>query len=249
MNKAVVIIPTVGAPELECAVQSVLDQRVPTDVLIVVDGPEYDRPLALPEDARVHKLTLPFNTGRQRTAALSRGERPGHWYGARAFAAAACIVNNDYAMVLDQDNWLLPDHVESCIDTLESRPGQPLQFVHALRNIYRKDGSFLCRDDCESLGTQPGLSGLLIDTSCYFYRTDFFRHTAHLWLSGWGQDRIYFRSVLAAFGAKVLACTGRYSVNYRLGGNEGSVPEALFVAGNAQMYARHPHKPMPWAVE
>lgn len=249
MHRAIVIIPTTGAPELEAAIQSVLEQTVPTDALVVFDGNEFDRPLDVPADSRLTKLVLPFNTGRTRTATIHQS-LPRHWYGARVQAAAAYLVNNDYAMVLDQDNWLRPDHVESCIAKLESRPGDPYHFVYALRNVYRKDGTFVCRDDCESLGKHEGVSGRLVDTSCYFYRTDFLMHTAHMWLWGWGSDRVYLQRATQAFGERVFDGTGRYTVNYRLGGNEGSVEEGLFVDGNTRMYEQYEEaRVMPWAVE
>ena len=249
MNNAIVIIPTTGAAELEQAVQSVLNQSVPTDVLVVFDGRDRERALALPADERISTIVLPFNTGRSRTANI-HVDLPRHWYGARAQIAAAYVVNNDYAMVLDQDNWLRPDHVASCIAKIESCPASPYQFVFALRNIYRKNGSFACRDDCESLGNEEGVSGRLIDTSCYFYRTDFLMRTAHLWLWGWGSDRVYLQRVLQAFGGQIFAGTGRYTVNYRLGGNPGSVREDVFVRGNALMRNRYPSSAvMPWAVE
>lgn len=248
MNKAIAIIPTTGAPELEFAIQSVLDQSTPTDVLVVFDGRDFDRQLALPDNSRVSKLVLPFNTGKARTNTIHK-DLPRHWYGARVMTAAAYFINNDYALVLDQDNWLQPNHVEFCIDSMESKSDTKLQLVYALRNIHRKNGSFVCRDDCESLGRQLGVSGHLIDTSCYFYQTDFLMHTAHFWLWGWGSDRIYLERVVRTYGYQVLGQTGRYTVNYRLGGNDGSVKEDLFVRGNARMYEQHQKAPMPWAVE
>jgi hypothetical protein len=248
MCKATVIIPTTGAEELELAVQSVLNQTVSTRALVVFDGQDFERPLALPHSPRITKLTLPFNTGKSRTATIHQS-LPRHWYGSRAMTAAAYVVNDDYSMILDQDNWLRPDHVELCINALGSRPMAPYQFVHSLRNIYRKDGSFVCRDDCESLGKHKGVSGNLIDTSCYFYRTDFLLHTAHMWLWGWGSDRVYMQRVVQSFGDDIFTGTGRYTMNYRLGGNDGSVKEALFVRGNAKNHAAYATLPMPWASE
>jgi hypothetical protein len=164
--------------------------------------------------------------------------------------AAAYLVNNDYVMILDQDNWLQPNHIESCLAKINARPAAPYQFVHALRNIYRKDGTFVCRDDCESLGMQEGITGTLIDTSCYFYRTDFLMQTGHFWLWGWGSDRVYLQRVIEAYGDSAFDCTGRYTLNYRLGGNDGSVREALFLDGNAQAYTALGRSVlMPWAVE
>ncbi|MFD1560541.1 hypothetical protein ACFSHT_33700 [Paraburkholderia silviterrae] len=249
MNPAIVVIPTTGAAELECAIQSVLDQTVPTDVLVIFDGPAFARPLALPADARVHTLVLPFNTGGARTSRIPASQR-GHWYGARVMCAAGYLVNNDYAMMLDQDNWLRADHVASCIAAVESRPHAPYEMVYALRAVHRKDGSFVCRDDCESLGPRDGVSGCLIDTSCYFFRTDFLMKASHFWLWGWGGDSRFLMRLVQAHGMDCFTGTGRYTVHYRLGGNEGSAPETFFVQGNARMRALHGAAvPMPWAVE
>lgn len=248
MNPAIVIIPTTGADELEEAIQSVLAQTVPTDVLVVFDGAAYARPLRLAHDPRVHTLVLPFNTGRNRTSRM-RPEERGHWYGHRVICAAGCLVNNDYVMMLDQDNWLRADHVESCIARIESRPGAPYEMAYALRNVHRKDGSFVCRDDCQSLGIHNGVCGHLIDTSCYFLRTDFLMKTSHFWLWGWGGDRRFLQCVSEAYGTDCMAGTGRYTVHYRLGGNEGSAPEASFVQGNARIDALLGARPKPWAVE
>jgi hypothetical protein len=248
MNKAIVIIPTTGAPELECAIASVMNQSVPTDVLVVFDGKSFDRDIDLPRDDRVSKIVLPFNTGNGRTGTIHK-DLPRHWYGSREMTAAAYLINNDYVMVLDQDNWLREDHVERCLEKLEPSAHSGSQLVYCLRNIYSKDGEFVCRDECESLGKRSGISGLLIDTSCYFYRSDFLMHTAHLWLWGWGSDRVYLQRLLRNFGDQLLGETGRYTLNYRLGGNDGSVKAGLFIEGNRQAHMRYGNGVMPWAVE
>jgi hypothetical protein len=248
MNPAIVIIPTTGAPELEEAVQSVLDQSVPTDMLVIFDGAAYARPLSLPQDPRIHTLVLPFNTGRGRTSRIPP-EQGNYWYGARVMCAAGYLVNHDYAMVLDQDNWLRADHIESCIAAIESRRDAPYEMVYALRDVHRKDGSFACRDDSQSIGLHQGVCGLLIDTSCYFLRTDFMMKTAHFWLWGWGGDRRFLQRVVETYGTNCMGGTGRYTVRYRLGGNEDSVTEAAFVDGNARVNALLGGARKPWAVE
>jgi len=74
--------------------------------------------------------------------------------------------------------------------------------------------------------------------------------TAHFWLWGWGGDRVYLQRVLQALGDQVFTGTGRYTVNYRLGGNDGSVKEEFFVQGNARILQRYASAPqLPWAVE
>jgi hypothetical protein len=250
MNSAIVIIPSTGIEELEHAIQSVLDQTMLTDVLVVFDGPSFARPLRLPEDSRVHTLVLPFNTGGNRTAQLPPEQR-GHWYGARAMCAASYLVNNDYVMFLDQDNWLREDHVASCIETIESRPEAPYQIAFALRDVHRKDGSFLCRDDSQSLGLYRGFIGQFIDTSCYFFRTDFLMKVAHFWLWGWGGDRHFLQKIIENHGVSCLTGTGRYTVRYRLGGNSGSVSADSFIEGNAivNKFAYPGARTKPWSIE
>ncbi|WP_321880840.1 hypothetical protein [Paraburkholderia bannensis] len=249
MNPAIVVIPTTGAPELEQAVQSVLDQSVPTDVLVIFDGPAFARPLALPADERIHTLVLPFNTGANRTARMPESQKQ-HWFGARVMCAAGYLVNNDYAMMLDQDNWLRADHVATCLATIESRPADPLQWVYALRTIHRKDGGFICRDECESIGPRDGVSGCLIDTSCYFFRTDFLLKTTHLWLWGWGGDRRFLLRLVQAYGMDAFKGTGRYTVHYRLGGNAHSTQDESFVVeGNTLIRAQYGTGILPWAAE
>jgi len=248
MNPAIVIIPTTGCKELENAIVSVMEQSIQTDVLIIFDGVQFDRPLLTPRDSRIHKLVLPFNTGKGRTENIKAG-LPRHWYGARVMIAASYIVNNPYVMVLDQDNWLEKNHVESCMEALDGKENPRSLVAYSLRNIFRKDGSYVCRDDCESLGKHEGVSGHLIDTSCYFYKTDFLMQTAHMWLWGWGSDRVYLRRLLDTYGDEVLCGTGRYTMNYRLGGNVGSVREELFNGGNKIAHERFGKTPLPWAVE
>jgi hypothetical protein len=202
----------------------------------------------MPDDPRVHQLVLPFNTGKGRTDRLPPGNHQ-HWYGARVMAAAGCLVNNEYAMFLDEDNWLRADHVASCIETIESRQDSPYHAVFALRTINRQDGSVACRDDCESLGLFSGMHGMFVDTSCYFYRTDFMMDTSHLWLSGWGADRRFFNEIIGRYGKDCFAGTGRYTVHYRLSKNPGAPTEVQFKAINAAVYAQVSGQIMPWAIE
>jgi len=228
---------------------SVLEQTVPTDGLVVFDGNEFDRPLDVPADSRLTKLVLPFNTGRNRTATIHQN-LPRHWYGARVQAAAAYLVNNDYAM-----SWIRTTGYGQTTskDVLpSSNPGRGILTTSCTRsrNVYRKDGTFVCRDDCESLGKHEGVSGRLVDTSCYFYRTDFLMHTAHMWLWGWGSDRVYLQRATQAFGERVFDGTGAIYVNYRLGGNEGSVKEGSSSTAIRECTSSTKGRGvMPWAVE
>lgn len=215
---ATVIIPTTGAESLKQAIDSVLNQTRSAVCYVVVDGRDnYDRANRILTDFfhRVQVAYLPENVG-------ARG-----FYGHRVYAAFTHLVNTEYLCYLDQDNWFEPDHVENCIDTIESRQ---LQWCYSLRNIYNGD-RFACRDDCESLGRYKSYHGVNhIDTNSYFLKRESVLQLASVWHGGWGQDRIFYsviRDMLPNYD-----CTGTYTLNYRVAGNAGSVTEEFFHNGN-----------------
>jgi hypothetical protein len=53
----------------------------------------------------------------------------------------------------------------------------------------------------------------------------------------WGQDRVFARMMMQHFAA--FGCTGPYTVEYYLGGSEGSVTKEFFEQGDAQMMLRY----------
>ena len=66
---------------------------------------------------------------------------------------------------------------------------------------------------------------------------------ASVWHGGWGQDRVWFKTlseVLPNYG-----CTGQYTVNYRVAGNEGSVKPEFFYYGNQVMNEKY-NGVFPW---
>lgn len=237
-KRAIVVIPSTGAPELRAAVTSVLWQtHANTECLVVTDGAKFKTDvsdaLADIQSDRLHRLDLPFNTG-------ANG-----FYGHRIMAAISHLVDHDYVLFLDQDNWYAADHVDSLV-TLCSENN--LDWAHSLRKITDKDGKFLCCDDCESLGKWPIASSPshhLIDTSTYCFGLPFLRNVGHLWNYGWGADRRFYALVTNEISSS-YDCTGKYTLNYRLGGNEGSVTEAFFTQGNAISRERY-GSVFPWA--
>jgi hypothetical protein len=52
-------------------------------------------------------LTLPWNIGANK------------WNGHRIFAAFGFLINEDYVLFLDDDNWFEEDHVSSLINCIE----------------------------------------------------------------------------------------------------------------------------------
>lgn len=234
----VVLIPTTGAPALRRAVESVAAQTVPTAAYVVCDGEAYR--------AQVDDVLSGLERAPERLAVcvLPRNVGAGGFYGHRIYAAFAHLVDEDNVLLLDQDNAFAPQHVERCADLLAARR---LQWCYSLRTICEASGEPACRDDCESLGKWPGFTGAhLIDTSAYCIRREVLVQAAHTWHGKWGQDRVFAQVLMRNFPS--FDCTGRYTLLYRLGGNEHSVTREFFEKGNATMLQRY-KRGFPWAKE
>ena len=222
-----VITPTVGSPKLWDAIESVKAQTYACKHLIVLDGPDVkaDR-LPWPHDGyeNCHIVKTPENTGKT----------GGNFYGHRIYAAYPHLINSDYILFLDEDNWYEPDHVESLVRTIEEKN---LHFSYSLRKIFDPNKNYLCDDNCESLGKweifmsrkSPHGKQYLVDTSSFCFRRDFLQSTCHLWHAGWGGDRKYLYAVKDSCNWNT---SGKHTLCYRLDGNEGSVTEQFFVEGN-----------------
>ena len=231
---ATVIIPTTGSPELRMAVQSVLEQSYETKCYIISDGLQNHSKTRNIVDSfpgkNIERCYLPLNVG-------ANG-----FYGHRIYAAFTHLINTEYVLYLDQDCWFEKDHVKNCIEKIEI---DKKDWSYSLRNITDKDGNFLCKDDCESLGRWPVFSGDYshIDTNCYCLKTHHAIQLASVWHGGWGQDRVWF-DVLSR-NLPNYNCTGEYTVNYRVAGNEGSVVPEFFYQGNQIMNEKY-NGAFPW---
>lgn len=221
-----VITPTIGSPKLVDAIKSIANQTYKCKHLVVVDGYDYvDKVmnLAIPEGVSNVVIT-PENTGKT----------GGNFYGHRIYAAYPHLINSDYILFLDEDNWFEPDHVESLINMIEAKN---LDFAYSLRKIYDVNGKYLLDDNCESLGKWPIFMSrssphgpqYLIDTSSFCFTKNFIQQTCHLWHSGWGGDRRYFYAVRDS--AK-FDTNGKHTLCYRLDGNPNSVTKEFFETGN-----------------
>jgi hypothetical protein len=119
----------------------------------------------------VHVLVLPFNVGRDR------------WCGHRVYACMPFLLDADYVAFLDEDNFVDADHYEHLQKLLETNN---LHWTFSLRKILDTDGQFLVNDNCESLGnfchTALGWNDFLVDTSCYYLRTEVARAMAQRWM-------------------------------------------------------------------
>lgn len=234
MKSVLVVIPTTGKDLLYSAVKSVIDQTYQNiTCLVVIDGPEYAESSnkILSQFPSVKILQLPWNIGRP------------DWYGHRTYSFTPAITNEDYWVALDQDNFFLPEHIETMVDTCETNNWA---WCHSLRKIYDKLGNYVCDDDCESLGRYPiylNNDHHLVDTSTYCIKKEVIVGLAPAWYSGWGGDRRFY-SIISQHVPN-FGCTGKYTVGYRVDGNNGSVNSDFFIKGNEIMKARYPNG-FPW---
>lgn len=225
MSKSVAIItPTIGSDHLDKCMSSVNFQTYPNvKHLVVIDGPEnaskaYNH---FPDCLKnVEDICLGSNVG------------AGGWYGHRIYAAFSYLVNEDLVCFLDEDNWLEANHVEEMVKRITE---ENLDWTHCLRNIYRKDGTFACQDNCESLGSW-NIAGSIqphIDTSSFMVKREILVSVAGTWYGQWGADRQFFGALKQWYPNWDTTCN--YSLNYRLAGNPGSVTEDFFINGNKYM--------------
>ena len=233
---ATVIIPTTGASELSDAVGSVLNQTYETKCYVVADGVKHHSKTRLITDNFLNKRNLercflPINVG-------ANG-----FYGHRVYAAFTHLIDTDYVLYLDQDCWFEPNHVQSCIETIEKND---LDWSYSLRKVYNKDGKYLCNDDCESLGKWPVYFNKEvhhIDTSCFAVKRDVAVRIGHAWYGQWGADRQFFSNLSKHFPK--FDCTNAHTSCYRLDGNPNSVTKEFFEKGNSVMEEKYGNS-FPW---
>ena len=220
-----VITPTTGKDTVNRAMESVTDQTIPTEHLIVEDG----------------KLTNMhiFETGMRKVMRLPENVGGNGWYGHRVYAAMPLMVNADYILFLDEDNWFEPNHVETMINKIKSKD---LMWAYSLRRICNEAGEYVCDDDCESLGRYPTFYDHTInfvDTNCYCFKREYLVNIAHSFYGQWGADRPFYKA--ASTNLPSFGCTGEATVNYR-------APERLlsmFREGNEVMKKAY-GEPLPW---
>lgn len=238
MSNILVITPTTGSIELVDAIHSVRDQTIPVDHLVVCDGNKFKEQTKhivnkICEGSGAEACYLPYNTG------------GGGFYGHRIMAAFSHLVNHEYVLFLDQDNWFEPNHVESLVSEIKQFN---LDWSYSLRKIHNKDKTYICDDNCESLGRWPvwvNEEAYLIDSSSYCFKTDFIRKVGHIWDWGWGADRRFYTILKDQIKHQNYTCTGKHTLCYRVGGNEGSVTGEFFVEGNKKTHEKYNGK-FPW---
>lgn len=242
MKSVAVIVPTTGANTLPKLLESIFLQSYENVIpIVVVDGKEYlnsvmDAIYSTNTSEKYKKIV------EDNLVVLKENTGANGFYGQRIMAAFAYLVNQDYVLYIDQDNWIERDHIETCVEKLESKN---YDWVYSLRNIYSKGESFLLKDDCESLGKwNPFVNYQFVDNNCYFFKRETLITIAPFLYGGWGQDRVLYNGLIQYF--QHFGCTGRYSVNYRLDGNAGSVKLEFFEYGNKVVAGKYMGSEYPW---
>jgi glycosyltransferase involved in cell wall biosynthesis len=226
--RVMVITPTTGKETVVQAIESVANQTVKTEHLLVIDGGTAELKYNNIADGENYPtiITLPENVG------------GGGWYGHRVYAAMPLMVNADYILFLDEDNWFEPNHVETMIAKIKSKD---LMWSHSLRKIINERDEYVFDDDCEALGRYPAFYDHtlnFVDTNCYCFRREYLVGVAHNFYGQWGADRLFYKAVAKALPS--FGCTGEATVNYR-------APERLmkmFEEGNAVMKKAYVN--LPW---
>ena len=230
-ERIMVITPTTGKHTLYKAIESVQNQTIKTEHLIVLDGQEaWNKVRTTPSNYNCKWMMLPENVG-------GNG-----WYGHRVYAAMPLMVNADYILFLDEDNWFEPNHVETMINKIKSKD---LMWAYSLRKIYDERGQYVCDDDCEALGRYPAFydhTVNFVDTNCYCFKREYLVNIAHAFYGQWGADRPFYKAAASALPS--FGCTGEATVNYR-------APERLlgmFKEGNKLMKEAY-KEPLPWRLK
>ena len=211
---------------------------------VVADGPG--------RDAAVRAAVCAVPTGGATVVTLPEATGLDNWNGHRIYAAASFLVNTAFVCFLDEDNFFEPDHVASLVAAVRATPGG--RWAFALRNVVDADGAFVCRDECESLGSlhppfnAPGDGH--VDANCYLLGRELAVLVAPLWYGptrpGGGRpepDRAVARALLAR--ARPACTNRRHTVNYTAGNRPDSVPAEFFRYGNEAMRWRYPGG-LPW---
>lgn len=227
-----VVTPTIGTEHLKKCLESVATQTYKhVKHYIYIDGKDkVESVLNMTKDyPNVNHVILDENVGKG-------------FYGHRVYAASSFLTNADALCYLDEDNWFEPTHIFDIFH--KYREG--CDWCYSLRRIVDKDGTYICNDDCESLGkwsTAVNSSVFHVDTSCFSVKRDVALSIGHSWFGQWGADRKFFTAVRKYFPK--FDCTYKYTVNYRLDGNPNSVTRDFFERGNVIMDKKY-NGSFPW---
>jgi hypothetical protein len=239
--KVAVITPTIGTDYLEKNLESVFNQTY-KDLkhVVVCDGPQYESKVRdTIKSFNVTPFFLPENTGAN------------NYNGHRIYGSVPYLIDSDYFIFLDEDNWIDENHVESLVKTVEKN-----NWAFSLRKIVDKENNYICNDDCESLGlwhTCLSPDEFFVDVGCYFLPKKIAIQVSPIWYrrARHPQEQPEVdRLLMQVLRQNKLKCqtTGEYTLNYRVGNRVDSVQSDFFVRGNEMMNQKY-NGVFPWRKE
>lgn len=241
-----VITATTGNRLLEKCIKSVRKQTWGNiQHLITIDGPERSAAAySIMGELSTYKaegytldvIDLPYSIGKDR------------WNGHRIYGAGTFISDGDYLIFLDDDNSLAPDHIETCMRTIQAGN----DWCYSFRKIVDNQHNFICEDNCESLGKWPSIlhpEDYFVDVNCYFIPRGLAITMVPVWYCRFREPRQpeidrKMAHILRQIGPK-YDTTYNYSVNYAVGNSGLSVTAPFFENGNAEMLRRY-NGVLPW---
>jgi glycosyltransferase involved in cell wall biosynthesis len=242
--KVAIITPTIGTKHLKQNVDSVAKQTYKNlKHIVVCDGPQYEK--------EVFDIVEPYAYDHIKIINLPENTGSDGYNGHRIYGSIPFLIDADYFIFLDEDNWIEPNHVESLINAVKG-----YDWAFSLRKIVDQDGKYICNDDCESLGlwhTCLSANEFFVDVNCYFMPKKLAIQTAPIWYRRNRHpqeqpevDRLLIH-VLRQNKTKYYT-NGEYTLNYRVGNTFRSVQGEFFLKGNEAMEKMH-EGVFPWRKE
>lgn len=235
--KVAIITPTTGAKYLNQNIKSVESQTYTNLThIVVVDGSQYFDKVDASHYPSTKFIRLDQNTG------------AGGYNGHRIYGGIPYLIDADYFIFLDEDNWIDKDHVETLVEK-----SKYYDWSFSLRKIVDKDSNYVCNDDCESLGLWPSVlssTEYFVDVGCYFLPKKFVIETAPIWYRRARHpqeqpevDRLLIQVLLQK--KFTYHTNGLYTLNYRVGNRVDSVQADFFLRGNSVMEQKY-NGDFPW---
>ena len=161
------------------------------------------------------------------------------------------LVKYDYYQLLGTGDWINPEHAQTVMDTFEKTKAD---WVFCLRNIWKSDKTFLCKDIFENLGFHPiyvDPKYYFVDGQCFILPKRKVLEMSSLWhltrVKKMRTDKVLFDNLSRLFPN--FKCTNQYTLNFRLGrGSKGQLDyaEEWYLRGEKVMKNKYPDGNYPW---
>lgn len=242
-NLVTVITASTGRESLLRCIESVANQtHTNIQHMIFADGP--------PAHSKVKQIGYEASIKgfhKHEIINMARSVGADRWNGHRMYGGGSFLADGEYIMYLDDDNYIDPDHIQTCLETIGTAG-----WAYSLRKIVDKNGVILCNDDCESLGpnypTVLNEQDRLVDVNCYFIHYKLAVFVSTIWYRKAREPNVpeVDRALVHALMQVTPGVgTGKYTVNYVVDSTNLSVSGEFFARGNEVMMGRYPTG-LPW---